>query len=730
MINGETDPDQVFHDIAEELARVENPKVRAQVQASFERIMTEGYFIPGGRIMANARTYTHAKSRNYNNCFTIDIEDNMEGIYGAVYEDAMISRMGGGVGFDVSKLRPEGSKTTNGGEASGPISFLRVFDASAKTISSGGHRRAAHIALLDIDHPDILKFITVKQGDKDKKLSQFNISVRITDAFMKAVEDDADWQLKFKGVVYQTIKARELYLALAKNAFTHNDPGVFFMDTVERDNNGWWAFKMDRCNPSLRKGTRVLTREGILPIEELEGKTFEVRNLNQQWSPAKCFLSGKNKPLYRLTFEDGTETYSTAEHKWPIAVIGGGYSKVETRDLLEGNYVAYADSRKLEIESPPDLTRDRGFMLGWLYGDGWFTYSEGSDRKDSVASYGFCFNASEKYLGEKVLTTLNEIKGGLSDSTLNFRNGMFYIDGTSHKDLRKFIQDRCGATSKEHLPKIIWSAGDEFIEGFIDGLMSADSYVSFAAAARQGELVFTNKHETLIQELRELLGFYGLRSEVTTQIIPGETAFPEVKACQGKEYTSHTLRFNLFYTQKFGRLFSLSHKGKQESLDRIANLEYKNTQFSGVRARNIKIASVELTELQEDVWDISVDDYTHCFQLSNSITGNCVAGESRVEFRLEDGPITTAPICDLVTLYKNLKPEEHIYVRSYDEKTNKDSWNLLQGAGLTKKDAELLHITDEDTGRAIRCTPDHEILTKRGWVKAKDLLVEDQIIQA
>lgn len=249
MINGETNPDQVFHDIAEELARVEHPKVRAQVQSSFERIMTEGYFIPGGRIMANARTYTHIKSRNYNNCFTIDIEDHMEGIYGAVYEDAMISRMGGGVGFDVSKLRPEGSKTTNGGEASGPISFLRVFDASAKTISSGGHRRAAHIALLDVDHPDILKFITVKQGDKDKKLSQFNISVRITDAFMKAVENDEDWQLKFNGTVFQTLKAREIYLALAKNAFTHNDPGVFFIDTVERDNNGWWAFKMDRCNP-------------------------------------------------------------------------------------------------------------------------------------------------------------------------------------------------------------------------------------------------------------------------------------------------------------------------------------------------------------------------------------------------------------------------------------------------------------------------------------------------
>lgn len=141
MLNGETDPNQVFHDIAEEIARVEPSKKREEVQKEFEKIMTEGYFIPGGRILANARTYGHPKSRNYSNCFTIAIEDSMEGIYTAVYEDAMISRMGGGVGFDISDLRPEGSKTTNGGEASGPVSFLRVFDASAKTISSGGFRR-------------------------------------------------------------------------------------------------------------------------------------------------------------------------------------------------------------------------------------------------------------------------------------------------------------------------------------------------------------------------------------------------------------------------------------------------------------------------------------------------------------------------------------------------------------------------------------------------------------
>lgn len=249
MLHGEADAEQVFSEVAEEIARVEDPRIRDQIKEEFEELLSSGKFMPGGRILANARTYAPPKSRNYNNCFTIDIEDSMEGIYSSVYEDAMISRMGGGVGFDVSKIRPENSKTSNGGDASGPISFLEVFNASAKTIQSGGARRAAHIALLKISHPDVKKFITVKQGDTNKKLTQFNISVSITDEFMQAVKDDTTCELSFDGTVYEVIKARDLYNMLVENAFYHNEPGVFFTDRVERDNNAWWAYKMDRCNP-------------------------------------------------------------------------------------------------------------------------------------------------------------------------------------------------------------------------------------------------------------------------------------------------------------------------------------------------------------------------------------------------------------------------------------------------------------------------------------------------
>jgi len=242
--------EDVMESVAEEVALAEETKEDVEKWKSvFYDELISTRLIPAGRILANARPFSTMK--NYNNCFTIDVEDNMEGIYQSIYEDAMISRTGGGVGFDISKLRPKNSPLSKlqGAVSSGPMSFLRIFNESAKIIQTGGYRRSAHIALMDISHPDIEEFITAKRGDINKEFTQFNISVKIPDAFMKAVKDDADWDLEFEGTVYKTVKARHLYKLLSDNAFMHNEPGVFYSDTVEKYNNGWWAFKLDRVNP-------------------------------------------------------------------------------------------------------------------------------------------------------------------------------------------------------------------------------------------------------------------------------------------------------------------------------------------------------------------------------------------------------------------------------------------------------------------------------------------------
>lgn len=240
--------EQVFDDVATVVSSAETDETMKELaKEKFYQMMLEEKFIPAGRILANA--WPNSPIQNYMNCFTIGLNDSMEEIYNSLKEDAMISKVGGGVGFDLSNLRPKNSELSVGGVASGPISFAKVFDASAKVIMTGGARRAAHIALLDVSHPDIEEFITVKQGDKNKALTQFNISVKVTDAFIEAVENDADWDLVFEGKVYKTVKAKALYDLIADNAFAHNEPGIFNVDRVNQYNNGFWAFEIHEVNP-------------------------------------------------------------------------------------------------------------------------------------------------------------------------------------------------------------------------------------------------------------------------------------------------------------------------------------------------------------------------------------------------------------------------------------------------------------------------------------------------
>jgi ribonucleoside-diphosphate reductase alpha chain len=289
----EESPEAVLKSIAKEISFAEETEEKQlEWEKKFYEELESGRLIPAGRILANARTFS--KMKNYNNCFTIDIEDSMEGIFDSLAEDARISKMGGGVGFDVSKLRPKNTPISKGGESSGPVSFLKIFDSSAKTVHTGGNRRSAHIALMEINHPDIEEFITTKQGETNKELTQFNISVKITDDFMQAVEDDAFWDLKWGGKTYRTVKARHIYDMIAKNAFQHNEPGIFFSDTVERYNNGYWAFKLDRVNPC---GEIVMPAYSLCCLSAINLSKFVVNEFTEE--------AYFDYPLYQQTIRAG-----------------------------------------------------------------------------------------------------------------------------------------------------------------------------------------------------------------------------------------------------------------------------------------------------------------------------------------------------------------------------------------------------------------------------------------
>ncbi len=203
-------------------------------------------FLPAGRIVAGAGS---GRSVTLFNCFVMGtIPDDMSGIFAHLREAALTMQQGGGIGYDFSSLRPKGAPVKGvGADASGPLSFMDVWDAMCRTIMSAGHRRGAMMATLACDHPDIEAFIEAKR--EPGRLRMFNLSVLVTDAFMRAVREDAPWQLVFGGTVYKTVRARALWDTIMRSTFAFAEPGVIFIDRINQRNNLHYCETIRATNP-------------------------------------------------------------------------------------------------------------------------------------------------------------------------------------------------------------------------------------------------------------------------------------------------------------------------------------------------------------------------------------------------------------------------------------------------------------------------------------------------
>ena len=208
--------------------------------------MADFRFLPAGRIIAGAGS---ARDVTLFNCFVMgDVPDDMAGIFGGLKEAALTMQQGGGIGYDFSTIRPKGAPVKGvGADASGPISFMDVWDAMCKTIMSAGSRRGAMMAVLRCDHPDIEAFIAAKRDPG--RLRMFNLSVLVTDAFMTAVKIDAPWELTFGGTTYKSLPARELWDKIMRATYAYAEPGVIFIDRINARNNLNYCETIHGTNP-------------------------------------------------------------------------------------------------------------------------------------------------------------------------------------------------------------------------------------------------------------------------------------------------------------------------------------------------------------------------------------------------------------------------------------------------------------------------------------------------
>src|SRR5216684_3180334 len=212
----------------------------------FYQAMSDFRFLPAGRVIAGAGA---GRQVTLFNCFVMGaIPDDMGGIFAHLREAALTMQQGGGIGYDFSTLRPRGAPVKGvGADASGPLSFMDVWDAMCRTIMSAGYRRGAMMATLRCDHPDIEDFIEAKK--EAGRLRMFNLSVLVTDAFMKAIEDNAPWELSFGGTVWKVLPARELWDKIMRATYAYAEPGVIFIDRINQRNNLWYCEEITATNP-------------------------------------------------------------------------------------------------------------------------------------------------------------------------------------------------------------------------------------------------------------------------------------------------------------------------------------------------------------------------------------------------------------------------------------------------------------------------------------------------
>jgi ribonucleoside-diphosphate reductase alpha chain len=368
----EKDVAESWSRVALAAAQAESSGHRREWAQTFGEALAGHRFLPAGRILAGAGT-----ERNVTlfNCFVMGrIEDSMDGIFSHLREAALTLQQGGGIGYDFSTLRPKGAPVAGvGADASGPVSFMDVWDAMCRTIMSAGSRRGAMMATLSCDHPDIEHFIEAKR--QQGRLSMFNLSVLATDAFMDAVKADTNWDLKFDGKIYKTLRARDLWDRIMRATYDAAEPGVIFIDRINRENNLAYCETIRATNPCLTADSWIQTDEGPRQIAELIGKPFTAIADGQPWpSDERGFFSQGIKPTVGLRTREGHKLRGTPDHRIRRVTRRTRWSCewewIEIGSLAAGDEILLHNHRSQSEWGTAQNDDAEGYLLGLLVGDG------------------------------------------------------------------------------------------------------------------------------------------------------------------------------------------------------------------------------------------------------------------------------------------------------------------------------------------------------------------------
>ena len=564
----ERTPDDVRLRVARALAAVEAPAERAAWEARFLDAQRRG-FIPAGRIASAAGTELAATLIN---CFVQPVgdsistpEEGLPGIYTALTEAAETMRRGGGVGYDFSRIRPQGAWVgATQSHASGPVSYMRVFDRSCETVESAGSRRGAQMGVLRCDHPDIETFIHAKdEGD----LKNFNLSVGVTDEFMRAVEADGDIELVHKAQpgkeqitqgayrrddglwVYRRLRARALWELVMHSTYDHAEPGVLFLDRINNDNNLGYCETIASTNPCVTADTRLATQHGLVTIGELHAAgvplevTVDKRALADgpakvergvELRPAKpAFMTARSAEVFKVTTAEGYEINATAWHDFYTA-----RGKIKLSALRAGDEI-WVQSGKGQFGAQGSA--ELGMLLGLIAGDGHFT-NRGRGQEAAILNLG----DEERLLAAVMVQAVNLMIAGQSAASRGYAVKAVAVPQRKLVVIRSVLLARAlqayGFTrqTKLRVPEVVWRGSEDCVKGYLRALYQTDGTVNVSSSSQSCSVRLTSVHRPLLQEVQILLANFGVFSRIHQRKAAGRKFMPDGRGGQ-REYARQTL---------------------------------------------------------------------------------------------------------------------------------------------------------------------------------------------
>ncbi len=605
-------PEQLWARVACGIASVEQTdEKRAEWEKLFYEALADFKFVPGGRILAGAGT---GHQVTYYNCFVIPSpEDSRQGILDNLKLMTEIMARGGGVGINLSTLRPRGSyiKTVNG-TASGPCSWAQLYSvATGDVIQQGGSRRGALMLMMDDTHPDIEEFITVKKTAG--KIEHANLSVCVSDAFMKAVKDDADWNLTWQGEVKKTIRAKQLWDLICTSAWESAEPGLVFMDRYNTESNTWY-YETIRCvNPCVTGDTLVYTDKGLFPAGELAemGTSITVVSPDQHGvamrQASHVFPTGV-KPVYRLQTTEGYTLRLTKDHK---VLTAQGWK--EAGDLTSGSKIMLLNGEGAFGETG---NANLGKVMGWLVGDGYIN----TRREGSVT---LSFFGSEQVIAPQFAEAANSLVAATAGKR-EYTIGTQKIVGREETRIESTrllrMMDPELLQNKLQVPPTVFRGSREMQQGFLTALFTADGSVQ-GSVAKGLSARLTSISQKLLEGVQQLLLNFGIYSQIyKNRRAAGIRDLPDGKGglasynCQAYHDLVISKGNLLTFCNQIGFLTSEKQSKLEASL---ADYAY------GPHQRDFQATFESLTpDGEEMVYDLTEPD-AHLFVANGVIVHNC-----------------------------------------------------------------------------------------------------------